>query len=130
METVLTNRSGDIVNELGPCNHEESDTRLSLQAQHCSQEGHSKILIKTVNTDVVIIAISKFTSLQLEELWIELGVGKNRRWIPVHRIVSTLGENKCSALLYWYAMVYRLRQGVILCRQRKSNCMAMLENIP
>ncbi len=103
MDGVLTNGFDRIIDDLSPCNHEEADTRLFLHAKHCSQDGNSKVLIKTVDTDVVIIAIAKFSSLALDELWIELGAGKNRRWIPIHRIVETLGEEKCSALLYWYA---------------------------
>ena len=102
MEKVLTNCSDDIINELGPCNHEEGGTRLFLHAKHCSQEGHAKILIKTVDTDVVIIAISKFTSLELDELWIELGAGKTRRWIPVHRI--GLHSEKTNVLLCYIGM--------------------------
>eukprot|EP00794_Sanderia_malayensis_P001903 gene1903-2161_t len=103
MDQVLTNCFAGIVDDLSPCNHEEADTRLFLHAKHCSQEGNSKVLIKTVDTDVVIIAIAKFTFLALDELWIEFGAGKNRRWIPIHRIVKALGEEKCSALLYWHA---------------------------
>eukprot|EP00794_Sanderia_malayensis_P010250 gene10250-11304_t len=103
MDQVLTNGFDGIVDDLSPCNHEEADTRLFLHVKHCSQEGNSKVLIKTVDTDVVIIAIAKFTFLALDELWIEFGAGKNRRWIPIHRIVEALGEEKCSALLYWHA---------------------------
>eukprot|EP00794_Sanderia_malayensis_P021193 gene21193-23274_t len=103
MDQVLTNGFDGIVDDLSPCNHEEADTRLFLHVKHCSQEGNSKVLTKTVDTDVVIIAIAKFTFLALDELWIEFGAGKNRRWIPIHRIVEALGEEKCSALLYWHA---------------------------
>ena len=28
---------------------------------------------------------------------------KTSYWIPVHRMESTQGEDKCSPLLYWYA---------------------------
>ena len=54
------------------------------------------------DSDVIIIAISKFISFELDELCIELGAGKTRRWITAHRIVSTLGEDICSASLCWY----------------------------
>ncbi len=70
-----------------------------MHAEYCSQEGHSKLLIKTVDTDVFIIAILKFTSLAFDDLWIELGAGKDRRWVPVHRIVPVLGGDKCSCCI-------------------------------
>ncbi len=76
MDGVLTNCFDRIIDDLSPYNHEEVDTRLFLNAKHCSQDGNSKVLIKTVDTDVVIISIAKFSSLALDELWIEVGQEK------------------------------------------------------
>ncbi|XP_064120679.1 uncharacterized protein LOC135225278 [Macrobrachium nipponense] len=45
-------------NTLYPSNHEEADTRLLLHAQHCAQQGHKTVLIRTVDTDVVVLAVS------------------------------------------------------------------------
>ena len=38
----------------------------------------------------------------MEKLWIEFGVGINRRWIPIHDLTSVL-EIKSAGLLFWYA---------------------------
>lgn len=38
--------------------------------------GHRKVLIRTVDTDIVVIALSMFQQLDLEELWIEFGLVK------------------------------------------------------
>ena len=49
-------------------------------------------------------AISFFNELSqfgLEKLWIEFGVGINRRWIPIHDLTSVLGI-KSVGLLFWY----------------------------
>ena len=43
---------------LAPCNHEEADTRIFVHARHASLYGMKKILIRTVDTDVVILAIA------------------------------------------------------------------------
>ena len=71
--------------QLSPCNHEEADA------------------IKTVDTDVVIIAIVLFRQLSLVHLWIEFGTGKDRRWLPIHDYANALEERVCSGLLFWYA---------------------------
>ena len=46
----------------------------------------NKVMISTVDTDVVAIAISSFNKMMLRELWIEFGSGKHRRYIPIHEI--------------------------------------------
>ena len=40
---------------LSPCTHEEADTRLLLHAADCAQHGHKKIMLRTVDTDVVVL---------------------------------------------------------------------------
>jgi len=39
---------------ISPCDHEEADTRLFLHALHCAQSGYRKVLIRSVDTDVVV----------------------------------------------------------------------------
>ena len=59
-----------------PCDIEEADERIFLHVKHIAQE-YPKILIKTVDSDVVVIALSVFHRiLGISELWIEFGTGK------------------------------------------------------
>ncbi len=101
-ENVLSSVDVDL-SILEACNHEEADTRIFLHAKQAAQAGHRKIGIKTVDTDVVVIAISLFRSLQIDELWIEFGVGKSRRWLPIYKYTQNLGQNTRSGLRFWYA---------------------------
>ena len=61
----------------------------------------------TIDSDVVIIALFVFFKLQrekeIDELWIEFGVGKFKRWIPIHRYAEALRENVCIALPFFNA---------------------------
>lgn len=57
---------------IGPCTHEEADTRMLVHAAHA---GYSKVMIRTVDTDVVVIAVACWQHLNLEELWIMFGTG-------------------------------------------------------
>ena len=59
---------------LQPCSHEEADTRILLHIAHCAQQGYKQISIQTVDTDVVVLAVGHFHSLNVEELWIKFGV--------------------------------------------------------
>ena len=43
---------------LTPCNHEETYTRIFIHAKYACVSGMKKILIRTVNTDLVILAIA------------------------------------------------------------------------
>ena len=65
--SVTMNRSFDNVSTLCPSNHEEADTRMLLHAANASQSGMGKVMIRTVDTDVVVIALGMFSSLNLSE---------------------------------------------------------------
>ena len=46
---------------LSPCTHEEADTRMLLHCLDAAQQGHQRIAIRTVDTDVVVLAVSFFS---------------------------------------------------------------------
>ena len=58
---------------LQPYNKEEADGRIFLHVR--------KITIITADTDVVVIACYIFFDLDVDELWIEYGIGKNSRFL-------------------------------------------------
>ena len=72
---------------------------------HAAQEGHSRVVIRTVDTDVVVLAVANVQRIKdVTELWLAFGVGKNLRFIPSHTIASQLGEVACSALPFFHAL--------------------------
>ena len=87
-------------NQLSPCNHEEAHTCLILHIL----KGSSKNSIVSVDTDVVVISFYHFFLLDLDELWIEFGVGKNKRYLPIHDYAKVLSEEICRVLSFWFAM--------------------------
>ena len=86
------------------CNHEGTDARMLLHLKDFSATGHCKVSLKTVDTDVVVIAISLFhKKLDLEELWVEFGTGVNLEWLPIHKYAENLGESMCQVMSVWFA---------------------------
>jgi len=63
-EVILTDEKGVLstqllqdVHTLLPCSHEEADSRMLLHVSHAAEHGHHHILIRTVDTDVVVLAV-------------------------------------------------------------------------
>ena len=61
-------------------------------------------MIVTVDTDGVVIALCAYWGLNVTELWIEFGTGKDRRWLPVHSYTELPGERVSRAVIFWYAL--------------------------
>ena len=95
---------------LAPCNHEEADTRMLLHAADAVQCGYSKILLRTVDTDVVVLAIAFVEQLQelqddfkMIEIWVGFGTGTHFRYIAAHEIARTLKPQVSRALPFFHA---------------------------
>ena len=54
---------------LAPCSHEEADTRT-----YDVQKEMTKVVIRTLDTDVLVLAVASFNNINSEELWIALGI--------------------------------------------------------
>jgi hypothetical protein len=47
------------LDSLGQCNHEEADSRLLLHVAHAPRHGQEKILVRSVDRDVVVLAVAQ-----------------------------------------------------------------------
>ena len=105
--TVLFNREIDI-SHVSPCSHEEADTRVFLHLRDVSLHGYRKAMIRTVDIDVLLIAIALFSCLGLKQFWLDFRVGKNREYYSIHDLFSRLGEKKpgdCSSSTHSVAVI-------------------------
>ena len=107
---VISTYDGDVISSvpvdkdgLAPCNHEEADTRILLHVKHAISKGYNKIMIRTVDTDVVVLAVAHVRMLDVQELWVSFGVGKHHRYLPAHSMASSLTAEQCHALLFFHA---------------------------
>ena len=100
-EVVLSSQPTEMMG----CSHEEADTRLVLHAYHASQSGYRKILIRTVDTDVVVLAVSRVQDLSVDEIWIAFGTGKHFRYLPIHSIAEQLGPQRSKDLPMFHSII-------------------------
>ena len=80
------------------CNHEEGDYGALLHSENMSKEGVNQAMIFTVDTNVVVIATLVISELNLLELWIKFGKPANRKYLPIHEIVKSLGPERAACL--------------------------------
>ena len=56
-ESILSKPLLDDVDLISPCTHEEADTGMLLHAHHAALHGYDKVLVRIVDTDVVVLAV-------------------------------------------------------------------------
>ena len=87
-----------------PCTHEEV-SRMLLHVAHAARNDHHKIMIQTVDTDVVVLAVAVSQTLQPDDdLWLAFGTGKSFRYLAAHEIAAGLGPEKACALPVFHAL--------------------------
>ena len=100
-EHVLSSTRRD---DMEDCTHEEVDTRIMLHVYIASQCGYRKVMVRTIDTDVVVLAVSKMQDIDVDELWIAFGTGKHFRYLAIHGIAAQLGPQKAKALPMLHAL--------------------------
>jgi hypothetical protein len=102
---AISNR-GEEVTALSNCTHEEADSRIFVHAMHATSQGYHKIMVRTVDTDVLVIAVGCWSTLKehgLQELWMDFGSGTNRKYLPAHEISTLMGPEKAIVLPVFHA---------------------------
>ena len=89
------------------CNHKEADTRIMVLIWHALEHGAETLLVRTVDTDVVVILVGLFfdlVTIQLScDFWIAFGMGKNYRLYHINSICESLEEPRSRALPVFHA---------------------------
>ena len=88
--------------------HEEADSRMFVHLLDALEEGNNKIMLRTVDTDVVVICLGKFHNLKASfpdlEIWIKFGSGKDIRNIHVNALCESLGKPKSRSMPFFHAL--------------------------
>ena len=62
-ESVLCSSNTYNLDGPQPCSHEEADTKILIHNKGALNSGHKQIMIRTVDTDVVVLAVASFCHL-------------------------------------------------------------------
>lgn len=89
-------------------NQEQADTKLILHAIAAAEDGASIIVVKSPDTDVLVLLLHHRPLIKAKELYLLTGrEGKYaslRRYIPVHHIFDKLTKQQHSILLSIYCI--------------------------
>ena len=69
----------------------------------CCAKGVKEGDHRTVDTDVVVLAVTSFSKTAPDEVWVAFGVGINFRYIAVHEMVATMNSTKYLTFPVLYA---------------------------
>ena len=71
---VLSNQVMPSLDMISPSDHEEADTKGLLHARHMKIHGINSIMMRTCDTDQLVLAIAAQSFLQFDEFWLSFGV--------------------------------------------------------
>jgi len=66
-------------------------------------KGHQKVMIRSVDSDVLVLAVHCALLAKEAELWVAFGVGNKNRYILAHKIASKMGDERSRALPMFHA---------------------------
>lgn len=82
-------------------NQEETDTRVVLYLKYAVTLGYKSAVVRSPDTDVFMILLYHSHSIDLT-IYLDTGVGKQRRLVNVSELGQSLGEDYCGTLLGYY----------------------------
>lgn len=57
-----------------------------------ADQGFSRVMIRAIDTDAVVLTIAVYRRIEVEEFWISFGTEKKIQYIPAHGTVQALGS--------------------------------------
>ena len=102
-DMVITNAISVGLEEiLSPCDHEEADTRMILHASNILED-MSSVTLRTVDTDVLVLAVALSNMNPTKKIWVSFGVDDQKKMFSAHEICIQVGPEKAQALPTFHA---------------------------
>ena len=127
-ESVLSNKPCDM-SSVQPCNHSEADTRIFLHLAHAVHQGHKVAYVRTVDSDVVVLAVRFF-----QNTWPGAVLGRLWFWKIIQR--HSHPQHLCSTQaieVTGFAPIsrsHRLWYNITFPGMWKEDCLASLDVLP
>lgn len=121
-QSVVCRGSGNLA--MSACDHEEADSRICIHVQDAVRNGASKVLVRTVDTDVIVILVGIYFQLcevyQDCEIWVGFGTGKHYKCYSINSICLHLGKRRSRALPFFHSFTGSDTTSQFLGRGKKS----------
>ena len=95
------------MSDFGNIRLEEADTRINVHVKDSLERGDRCVMVRTVDTDVVVLLIGQFYDLQEQnpnaDICVGFGIGKLFRYYHINTICEHLGREKCRSLPPFHA---------------------------
>ena len=88
---------------LQSCYHEETDNRVILHFAKTTLL-QKTLLIRTMDTDVLMLSILPEVIYEVQEPSVALGCGSHFKLLPAHEIAASLGPSRARSLLVFHAL--------------------------
>ena len=102
-QAVFISKEGKYVIENLNVSVEEADLRIIPHVDWSAKRGSKRIVVLSNDTVNVVVLLLRYIGLWIKEgmsqLWIRFGIGKHRRFIPVHELYKTLGSEMSKILV-------------------------------
>ena len=105
--------------------HEEADTRIMF---HCVKDESNVVVVAARDTDILILLLAHFDRMSCQYLWMKSGTAKNRKYIPVHAIVSQLDNSIIQSLIAFHAITGSDTTSYIAGHTKKTAWKVFLQN--
>ena len=90
----------EMVSTQSDFNHAHTKRHTPEDPMNC---GLKTVTIRTVDTDVVVLAVAHFQGLlNIQQLWIAFGTGKEFKYIPIHKIASAICPQFAKIMLFFH----------------------------
>ena len=87
-----------------PCEAEEADQRLVRHALNIIANGYTNVLVRTIDTDVLILLVSYISQQQIGDgVNIHAFLINSDKFYNIRTIIDSLGPDICRALPFFYA---------------------------
>lgn len=83
---------------ISPFNYEEADTRIIIHDSDAAEKGCKKLQVRTLNANVLVLAIAYVRRLDIQQLSVAFGTGKKFHYLAAHEISQALGSIKTRSL--------------------------------
>ena len=87
------------------CQAEEADQKLDRHMIQCVSGGIKQVVIRTVDTDVLVLLIANrhYAGHFESNVYAYFGIGTNKCYYDINAIALQLGENTCQAMPFFHA---------------------------